>query len=389
MPVDHVLDAIGSENSPVDKEVSLQRMEKEYVYAEQCPRTDILAIKVKAEREAVEAAAEKDRLESEQKAQAEALASRLAMWNEAGMFLLSSIQEELQEACTPIVDSWASCIDGPFVIGGSFAELLLVEVISHVVSDVDEEGRDDSDVLSSFYDLILPLLKANDLDVYHGQFDDGPLDLSRSEGAIARVEVDGIDDEVNTIQCVNFSGEGFLNNNDINATAICIEISSGDSSSIVVKAYPSFWEFILSGNDDRVLKASKAEVKAKTLVHLSFKSFELGIPFDDKDPTGMTIDPHSELLFKSHIAKIEKMMRWSKSPFLRMKAEKKSGGYALKVLATKIDCSICRTGHANKQCKKILCKKCCMNDASVSTCTTHGKKPGAAAVAGSEVSTEV
>jgi hypothetical protein len=185
------------------------------------------------------------------------------------------------------------------------------------------------------------------------------------------------------------SGEGFLNNNDINATAVCIKVSSGDSSSIVVKAHPSFWEFILSGNDDRVLKASKAEVKAKTLVCLSFKSFELGIPFDDKDPTGTTIDPHSELLFKSHVAKIEKMMRWSKSPFLRMKAEKKSGGYALKVLATKIDCSICRTGRANKQCKKILCKKCCMNDASVSTCTTHGKKPGAAPVAGSEMSTEV
>ena len=77
-------------------------------------------------------------------------------------------------------------------------------------------------------------------------------------------------------------------------------------------------------NDDRVLKASKAEVKAKTLVCLSFKSFELGIPFDDKDPTGTTIDPHSELLFKSHVAKIEKMIRWSKSPFLRMKAEEKA-----------------------------------------------------------------
>jgi hypothetical protein len=127
-------------------------------------------------------------------------------------------------------------------------------------------------------------------------------------------------------------------------------------------------------NDDRVLKASKAGVKAKTLVCLSFKSFELGIPFDDKGPTGTTIDPHSELLFKNHVAKIEKMMHWSKSPFLRMKAEKKSGGYTPKVLATKIDCSICHTGHANKQCKKILCKKCCMNDAFVSTCTTRSWK---------------
>jgi hypothetical protein len=48
LPVDHILAADGSENSPVDKEVSLQGMEKECVYAEWCPRTDVLTFKVKA-----------------------------------------------------------------------------------------------------------------------------------------------------------------------------------------------------------------------------------------------------------------------------------------------------------------------------------------------------
>lgn len=46
--------------------------------AERCPQADALAFKVKADGEAAEAAAEKGRLEAEQKAQAEALASRLA-----------------------------------------------------------------------------------------------------------------------------------------------------------------------------------------------------------------------------------------------------------------------------------------------------------------------
>jgi hypothetical protein len=52
-------------------------MEKECVYAEWCPWTDVLTFKVKVNWEAAEAAAEKDRFHSEQKAQAEALASGL------------------------------------------------------------------------------------------------------------------------------------------------------------------------------------------------------------------------------------------------------------------------------------------------------------------------
>jgi len=51
---------------------------------------------VKADREVAKAAAEKVRLVSEQKAAAEALTLRLAVFNDAGTGLLSSIQEELQ-----------------------------------------------------------------------------------------------------------------------------------------------------------------------------------------------------------------------------------------------------------------------------------------------------
>lgn len=169
------------------------------------------------------------------------------------------------------------------------------------------------------------------------------------------------------------SGEGFLNNNDINATAVCIEFTGDDGVSPVVKVHPLFWEFVLSGSE-RVLKASKADVEAKTLVRLAFKSFELGIPFDNKDPTGKTIEAHVGVLYKSHVSKIEKMKEWPDSPFRSMKVEKKNNGFKLKPTSTKVTCSKC-PGRANKSCKKTLCKKCCLEDESITSCAAHGKKP--------------
>jgi hypothetical protein len=141
-----------------------------------------------------------------------------------------------------------------------------------------------------------------------------------------------------------------------------------------------------------LLKAAKADVKARTLVHLAYKSFKLDIPFDDKDPSGKTIDPHSEVLvFKSHVEKIEKMKGWSDLPFCFMKVArvKKSNAFTLKVLATKVNCSICKTSHANKSCKKTLCKSCCDKESTVSKCAAHGKKPVSSPVAGLEAPTEV
>ena len=110
-------------------------------------------------------------------------------------------------------------------------------------------------------------------------------------------------------------------------------------------------------------------------MRLAYKSFELGIPFDNKDPAGKTIDPHSEVLFKSHAEKIEKMKDWNGSPFRLMQVEKKSGAFTLKVLATKVDCSSCGTGRANKSCKKTLCKKCCFANPHHKVPQRHQQEP--------------
>ncbi len=119
--------------------------------------------------------------------------------------------------------------------------------------------------------------------------------------------------------------------------------------------------------------ASRVQVRARTLVRLAFKSFELNIPFDDKDPSGVPINAQHEPVYKTHVDKINKMKDWKDSPFRHKSIQQKSNGFMLKLLATKVDCEKCTTGHANKQCKKLLCKKCCLDDETTTKCAAHRK----------------
>lgn len=79
---------------------------------------------------------------------------------------MPSIEEELQQVSCSIVDSLVTHISRPFVIGGSFPAMKLIEVISREVSDVND--HDDCNVPPSFFNNTSPTLKANDIDVYHG-----------------------------------------------------------------------------------------------------------------------------------------------------------------------------------------------------------------------------
>jgi hypothetical protein len=78
-------------------------------------------------------------------------------------------------------------------------------------------------------------------------------------------------------------------------------------------------------------------------VRLAFKLFELNIPFDNKDPSGVPIDAQSEPVYKSHVDKIDKMKDWKDSPFCCMRVEQRSNGFMLKLLAMKVDCEKCTT----------------------------------------------
>jgi hypothetical protein len=75
---------------------------------------------------------------------------------------------------------------------------------------MDEEDRNEFDVPVSFLSLHLPTLKANNIDVYHGHFDDGSFVISAVEGAIEHIDVDGISKEVNNVKCLNLKPVNML-----------------------------------------------------------------------------------------------------------------------------------------------------------------------------------
>jgi hypothetical protein len=60
-------------------------------------------------------------------------------------------------------------------------------------------------------------------------------------------------------------------------------------------------------------------------------------PIQQQGYLSKEIDPQSELLYKSHVNKIEKMKAWKDSPFREMRVEKKSTAFALKPLSTSKD----------------------------------------------------
>jgi hypothetical protein len=199
---------------------------------------------------------------------------------------------------------------------------------------------------------------ANDIDVYVGPTGDGELRLRTDTDFSTHKKIDGIEREVNVINCRTLSSD-----NDINATSACIEVTSSDS----------VWEFLLQTNC--ALKATRTGVGARTLVRLAYKSFKMGIPFEATDPAGQQIMAESEPVFNSHSEKVKEMEGWDLSPFTFMKLEKAASGFVFKSTVTKIDCSGgCATGRANRQCKAKLCKRCCLLNDQTEKCSTHGKK---------------
>jgi hypothetical protein len=119
----------------------------------------------------------------------------------------------------------------------------------------------------------------------------------------------------------NFNAQSLLVSNDINATAVAsnvYEVSQPVKFTVEVSAY--FWEFILS--ERHALKAvNPSRAKARSLVRMAYKAFEMGLPFDDYG-----IDPGSEVLYRSHK---EKVKDWANSPFTNMRLERaENEGYA-------------------------------------------------------------
>ena len=66
---------------------------------------------------------------------------------------------------------------------------------------------------------------ANDIDVHHGQFEDGKLIVFRNY--IDYIDdVNGLDVPINTVKCSNISAESFLTDDNLNATVSCLHVKS-------------------------------------------------------------------------------------------------------------------------------------------------------------------
>jgi hypothetical protein len=64
-----------------------------------CSQADTFAFKAKADEEAEKDAAEKRRIELEEKVADDALTMKLARWNDSRLEMLSCIEVELKESC--------------------------------------------------------------------------------------------------------------------------------------------------------------------------------------------------------------------------------------------------------------------------------------------------
>jgi len=204
--------------------------------------------------------------------------------------------------------------------------------------------------------------------------------MCKEKGSVAYHQVEGVEEEVNTIQCNSISAEGFLANNDINATAICVEVLGLDQTNIQVHSSPAFWDFFFAKGNRRVLQACRPDVDLRTLVRLAYKSYQMGISFNEEAPGGRSILDLQDTIYHSHKEKIELLNKeWVHSPFLGFKIVKKHHGFQLERIITRIPCSKCKSGRANKNCKQVLCRKCCLEDDSkTKRCAAHdtGKKDG-------------
>ena len=109
------------------------------------------------------------------------------------------------------------------------------------------------------------------------------------------------------------------------------------------------------------------------MVRLAYKSMRMEVPYSLEDPEGETFMDTSEKIYPSHKKKIEELNEklGTKSPFVKYNINSSnSGGFLLVKAYTKIDCSNCNVNRANKSCKQVLCKKCCVEKGV--PCMAHG-----------------
>ena len=197
----------------------------------------------------------------------------------------------------------------------------------------------------------------NDIDVYYGRFGEG--DINRIN--CSYTNIDGIDKEVNLIECSNLNTKYLQENCDINAVAVYVHVHVENkvvrSSEWTVS--PEYWHFLLV---DRTLQSWRAENPAQTLVRLAFKSYQMKLPFSTS-----FLSLLDGILFVSHQKKIHEMeSKWKDYPFSEYKLKQKTGK-SFYFIRFRVECACGRKG--NLRCVSQQCAPCCRKDSNV--CKVH------------------
>ena len=68
------------------------------------------------------------------------------------------------------------------------------------------------------------------------------------------LKVEGVDNEINTVKCINLSAASFLANNDLNITASCIHVNFAADDLFTIDASPCFWRFVFQKHTNGVIQ---------------------------------------------------------------------------------------------------------------------------------------
>ena len=357
IPVDHLeRDKEGNtkdvDYTQVEREVKLQHL-PEYKYTEQCPKETVL-LELK-ERQEKEEADRKER-EMQQAKEDEARESEerrmrpfVAKANAAIDLLNEIVVGNTKEDAKKIKEATGL---SRFIIGGSHASLLL----SGACTDLEQIKAD--------FAVEAAPLTSNDIDIFYGDFsNDESKHLYVDKRCIKKQNIEGIGKELNTIECKNLSPRTFLENNDVNITASCIDIDFASGSMVgSIHALPCFWMFLFQDNSERMIWPANMintdEYGANTCVRIAYKAFQmehLDITFSLGD-----IDITKGTIAASGKEKVDEMKSWSESPFHKYQCNKEGSHYVLAKKHKKVSCAAegCNKS-ANRRCGHKMCKSCC------------------------------
>ena len=156
----------------------------------------------------------------------------------------------------------------------------------------------------------------------------------------------------------------FLENNDVNITAACIDVNfASGSMNATIYASPCFWTFLFQDDLDRkILPVNTVNTEmygANTCIRIAYKAFQLethGVKFDFAN-----IDFTEGSIAVSGKEKFDQMKDWMSNPFCEYQCNKENTHFVIAKKHAKVTCVTegCARA-ANKNCGNHMCKKCCI-----------------------------